>query len=293
VYSKTYTYNGRIRAFGGTGAETNSNAAAGTIYLSTGSSGRAYQLLIINNNNLATNEQHRTLLSDTVPSNSSMKYFFDEINLGGAANFALKVANSDNALRTVVQIAKLSGDGTGVLHALANTQVNMTGEAIFLNSSSIYVYPQGVAILPPSVTVGRTNTIRCQGRLFGISSLTLSQYGTASFYTTCSSLAHIFSNTFKLSTLSLNGSSSLSLIHDKNVSTFFFLNVTNQVSLNDSSTIYVTGLAKLETPVLNLVSTNSEIKANGAGFTEAMTNLFCPQNAGQQGICYMHCFNEL
>ena len=324
IYSSSYSFAGITSAYGGTGPSTDANGAAGTIYLETGSVS-VYKKLIVNNNGSPSNEAQRTSLSDTAPVNSSVTYYFDEVQILGSAQFALKVANSENAIRTNITIDILSGDGSGTIQAVANTFVTIlnasSGPSVFastsvttssastrqstaiqyvnsnfvLNVASIYVYSQGVFVLPPSVTVAKVNTIRCQGRLLGITSLSLVQSGSVSVYTACTTSASAANanNTFQLFDLYLGGTSSLSLIHDKTVGTSLLLDVASSITLQESSNIVVTGLVRIQTPILNQISPTSSISAVGAGFTVGMTNLFCPQNAGQQGICYMRCFNEL
>ena len=272
-----------------------------------------YKKLIIDNNGAPTNEAQRTSLSDTAPSNSSVSYVFDEVNIVGSAQFALKVANTDNAIRTNLTISTLSGDGTGTLQALANTQVSILNAVsnpsyfastsvatsplstsqsttiqyansnLFLNMTSIYIYNQGLVVLPASVTVAGGSTVRCQGQLFGMSSMTLVESGSTSFYSACSTSPVFSNNSILLSDLFMGGSSSISLIHDKTVSTFLWLNVSSSLTMQDSSTMYVTGLVQIQTGVLNQSSSTSTITAAGTGFTQSMTNVFCPQNVGQNG----------
>jgi hypothetical protein len=323
IYSSSYSFAGITSAYGGTGPSTDANGAAGTIYLETGSIS-VYKTLIVNNNRVITNIAQRTSLSDTSPSNTGVTYFFDELVLLGNAQFSLKVANSDNAFRTNLTFGTLSGDASGVLQIVANTLVsvlnaNFTGSistytsadpmsvayqnlqyssvhsvrsSLYLNTSSILVYSRGRLLVPSTVVIGGSSYLNCQGDLFGLNSITISENGHFLVYDTCRSsnsppttfTMFPTNNTFQLSDIYMVGSSSLSLVHSKNPQTSMLLSVLTSVTMLEYATVLCTGLVQLSTPIFNMSSSAASMSGNSGGFTPAMINTFCPQPGGQTGF---------
>lgn len=309
IYSTSNTFAGAVTAYGGSSFYP---AAAGTIYLQTGAAGSVYRKLVVANNGYAATEGQRTHLSDTAPSGSNVTYVLDELYLGGSAQFGLKPANSDAAIRTVLRVGVLTGDGSGFLHAVANTQIDISigpstqliqsstfvdpysvpfqtvqsttaqyvTSSLFLNTSSIYVYSSGRLSLPSSVSVAGSETIRCQGDLLGISSLSVLESGAFSIYSSCRSSLSYSGNFFQVSDVVLAQSGSLSLVHDKTVTTSLVFAVSSGLTMLDASSVQVTGLAKLQTSVFNMSSSQSSVSGFIGGFTPGMTNTFCPQTVG-------------
>ncbi len=290
--------------------------------MQSGQGGGLYRKLIVNNNNLATTEGQRTVLSDQIASGSNVSYVLDELNIVGASQFALKPANSDTAFRTFLSATTLTGDGSGSLQALANTQISIfTASAnmsfftlnsvawspssfqitqqtsttsvvntYVLNTTSLFVYSSGRVVMPPSVAVSGGVTIRCEGDLFGISSLTVLDTSYISLYTSGRSSGLFSQNYYQFGSVQLYGSSILNLYHDRNALTSLSLVASSDISLRDSSQIVMTGRVQIIADVFNLTSSSSQMLANGAGYTPTMSNSACPQSSdgynGNAAICF-------
>jgi hypothetical protein len=314
--SSSYTYSGVVTAYGGSGPSVNANGAAGTIYVETGSGSLLSRKLICDNGGMATNEMQRTILSDKAPSGSNVVYSLDELNIVGKARFGLMVANSDAAFRTFLNVVKVTGDGTGDLQALAYTQISFLTvtlnasvfstsfvswqpssstisqstevhyamQSLLLNTTNVLIYSSGRVVMPPSVVVSDV-TLRCQGDLFGVLSLTARSSGHVMLYTSGRTSALFAQNYYSFDNVQLLGFSDLSLIHDKVVSTQLMLVATSSVILRDTTTIYTTGQVQIQTPVMNMSAATTTLTAAGTGFTSTMSNVNCPQTAGNQGLC--------
>ena len=320
IYAAGNTFQGQISAYGGSGPSTNANAAAGTIYLETGAGSQLYRKLIVNNNNLATNEAQRTYLSTTTGV-SSVQYSFDEVNIVGSGRLAMRMVNASNlSILTFLNIQKLTGDGTGNIHAMPYTQLNLfdssTNQSVFsssasvswnsaanlitqsvdtesvtnsmfLNTSSVFIYALGRAVFPGNLVVSDV-TVRCDGDLFGTSSLTARGAAVIDLRSSGRSTSGYSNNYYEFYDVAMHGSSTLLLTHDRTVTTSFSFVARASILLRDSSGIKTTGLVQLISPVVNVSTSTSSISGVGGGFlaSNSPANTACPQVSGNQGTRY-------
>ena len=297
--------------------------AAGTIYTEIGSAGNVYRKLTIDNNNLATTRGVASEMSDMAATGTAVSYYLDELRIVRLGQFALLQSDSYPVIRTVLSVQNYTGDASGSLLVLAYTQINLltaggsatlissqnvstvypaayreadtttvamaSGPAV-INAFSVYVYASGQLVLPPKVNVAGV-TMQVDGNLYGVSDLKISGGGLVSIRWDASSTATNpqapVSNMFQLSSVYVQDSSTLALVHNKVENSMLVFIASSSMIFADSSTLSITGAVQLQTPSL-WVNNSAVINGIGNGYAPSTTNTLCPQSgSGQTGYYFI------
>lgn len=169
-------FEGSYVVFGGAGSDDTQSAGGGTVYLKDVRSGKEYQRLLLDNQN-RPHDKYATI------DESFTDHYFDEVHLMNQASLHM----ADDGRNTVLEIYKVYGDGTGLihLHASQTLQVEyrpsvrnafLTGVNFIIDADSevyfpsiVYVYGKGVFLEGQT----ESRSVAIFGRLTGISDLIL------------------------------------------------------------------------------------------------------------------------
>ena len=169
-------YEGSYTVYGGSGADDVQCAGGGTVYLKDIRASREYQRLLLDNKGRPHNK-YATI------DESFVEHYFDEVHLLNQAS----VHMADDGRRTVLEIYKAVGDGTGLIHLHSSQKLLMeyrpsvrnafiTGVNFITDANSEIVFPSityvyGTGVFLEGQTESRSVSIN--SRLTGIADLVL------------------------------------------------------------------------------------------------------------------------
>lgn len=169
-------FEGSYVVFGGAGADDTQSAGGGTVYLKDVRSGKEYKRLLLDNQD-RPHDKYATI------DETFTDHFFDEVHLMNQAS----VHMADDGRNTLLEIYKVYGDGTGLIHLHASQTLKIeyrpsirnafiTGVNFIIDSDSevyfpsiVYVYGKGVFLEGQT----ESRSVAIFGRLTGISDLIL------------------------------------------------------------------------------------------------------------------------
>lgn len=169
-------FEGSYVVFGGAGADDTQSAGGGTVYLQDVRSGKTYKRLLLDNQG-RPHDKYATI------DETFTNHYFDEVHLMSQAS----VHMADDGRNTLLEIYKVYGDGTGLIHLHGSQTLKVeyrpsvrnafiTGVNFIIDDDSEVYFPSIVYVYGKGVYLdGQTESrsVAIFGRLTGISDLIL------------------------------------------------------------------------------------------------------------------------